>query len=193
VVLYVDDMLLIGNNKKIIKDVKVQLSFEFDMKDLGATNFILNMKIKKEQANMKLWFNQRKYVETILQSFNTQECTLVKVPIPIGVRLSTNQCHQTQEEIENISRVPYANFVGSLIYAMVYTRPDIDHEVEALSRYMSKPGNKYWTTIKRVFRYLCGISNHAICYQGRPKPHKDIDLHGFFMDTVLEILTVEDL
>jgi hypothetical protein len=48
VVLYVDDMLLIGNNKEIIKDVKTQLSSKFDMKDLGAANFILGMEIKRD-------------------------------------------------------------------------------------------------------------------------------------------------
>jgi hypothetical protein len=47
-VLYVDDMLLIGNNKEIIQDVKTQLSSKFDMKDLGASNFILGMEIKRD-------------------------------------------------------------------------------------------------------------------------------------------------
>jgi hypothetical protein len=46
-VLYVDDMLLIGNNKEIIQDVKTQLSSKFDMKDLGASNFILGFKLKE--------------------------------------------------------------------------------------------------------------------------------------------------
>jgi hypothetical protein len=54
VVLYVDDTLLIGNNKEIIKDVKAQLCSKFDMKVLGAANFILGMEIKRDQANMKL-------------------------------------------------------------------------------------------------------------------------------------------
>jgi hypothetical protein len=65
-VLYVDDMLLIGNNKEIIQDVKTQLSSKFYMKDLGAANFILGMEIKRDWANNKLWLNQRKFVKTIL-------------------------------------------------------------------------------------------------------------------------------
>lgn len=52
-VLYVDDMLLIGNNKEIIKDIKSQLSSQFDMDNLGATNFILGMEIKKDRLNRK--------------------------------------------------------------------------------------------------------------------------------------------
>jgi hypothetical protein len=50
-----------------------------------------------------------------------------------------------------MSDVPYATAVGSLMYAMVCTRPDIAHAVGVLSRYMSKPGNEHWTAVKRVF------------------------------------------
>jgi hypothetical protein len=53
-----------------------------------------------------------------------------------------------------MSHVPYASAVGSLMYAMVYTRPDIAHAVGFLSIYMSKPGKEHWTPIKRVFGYL---------------------------------------
>ena len=63
----------------------------------------------------------------------------MKVPIPVGVKLSTEQCPKTQEEEEDMSHVPYASAVGSLMYAMVYTRPDIAHVVGVLSRFMSKP------------------------------------------------------
>jgi hypothetical protein len=69
-----------------------------------------------------------------------QECKPVKVPIPIGVNLSTDQCPKTHEEEEDMSCVPYASVVGSLMYEMVYTRLDIAHAVGVLSRYMSKPG-----------------------------------------------------
>ena len=96
-----------------------------------------------------------------------QECKLVKVPIPVGVRLSTEQCPKTQEEKEDMSCVPYAGVVGSLMYAMVCTRPHIAHAVGVLSKYMSKLGKDHWTTVKGVFRYLRGTTDHVICYQGR--------------------------
>jgi hypothetical protein len=57
VVLYVNDMLLVGNNMNVIKEVKSQLSCKFDMKDLSATIFILGMEIKTNHTNMKVWFN----------------------------------------------------------------------------------------------------------------------------------------
>ena len=87
---------------------------------------------------------------------------------PVGVRLSTEQCPKTQEEEEDMSCVPYESVVDSLMYAMVCTRLDIAHAVGVLSRFMSKPGKGHWTTVKRVFRYLRGTSDHGLCYQGRP-------------------------
>ena len=57
IVLYVDDMLLIGNNKYVIKEVKSQISSKFDMKDLGAANFILGMEIRRDHANKMISLN----------------------------------------------------------------------------------------------------------------------------------------
>jgi hypothetical protein len=92
------------------------------------------------------------------------ECKPVKVPILVGVNLSADQCPKAQEE-EDMSRVPYASAVGSLMYAMVCTRPDIAHVVGVLCRYMSKPGKEHWTAVKRVFKYLCGTASYGLCYQ----------------------------
>ena len=68
-----------------------------------------------------------------------QDSKPVNVPIPTGVKLSAEQCPKTQEEEENMSCVPYASAVGSLMYAMVYTRPYIAHAMGVLSRFMSNP------------------------------------------------------
>ena len=76
--------MLIGNKKDVIKEVKSQLSSKFDMKDIGAANFILGMEIRRDRANRMITLNQRKYVETVLQRFTMQ----VKIPIPVGVKLS---------------------------------------------------------------------------------------------------------
>eukprot|EP00253_Pinus_taeda_P001764 PITA_01764 len=130
------------------------------MKDLGVANYILGMKIKRDWEKRKLWLNQRKYVETILQRFNMQDSKPVKVLVPVGVRLSTEQCPKTQEEEEDMSCVPYASAVGSFMYVMVCTRPDIAHAVGVLSRFMSKLGKEHWTTVKRVFRWTWQVATN---------------------------------
>ena len=109
-----------------------------------------------------------------------QDSKLVNVLIPVGVKLSVEQCPKTQEEEEDMSHVPYASAVGSLMYAMVYTRPDIAHSVGVLSRFMSNPGKEYWIAVKWVFIYLCGTSDYGLCYQGRPGLERVLDIHGFF-------------
>eukprot|EP00253_Pinus_taeda_P018728 PITA_18728 len=96
-----------------------------------------------------------------------------------GVRLSAEQCPKKQEEEEDMSRVPYESAVGSLMYAMVCTRPDIAHAMGVLSRFMSKPGKEHWTTMKQFFRYLRGTSDYGLCYQGRPGLDKVLDIRGF--------------
>jgi hypothetical protein len=65
------------------------------------------------------------------------------------------------------------------MYAMVCTRPYIAHAVGVLSRYMSTPGKEHWTIVKRVFRYLCGTTKYAICYQGKLETDREVNVHGF--------------
>ena len=93
-----------------------------------------------------------------------QDSKPVKVSIPVGVKLSAEQRPKKQEEEEDMSPVPYAIVVDSLMYAMVCIRPDITHAVGVLSRFMSKPGKEHWTVVKRVFRYLRGPSDYGFCY-----------------------------
>eukprot|EP00253_Pinus_taeda_P027315 PITA_27315 len=88
-------------------------------------------------------------------------------------------CPKTQEEEDDMSCVPYASAVGSLMYAMVYTRPEIAYAVGVLSRFMSKPENEHWTAMKWVFRYLRGTSDYDSCYQGRLGFDKVLDIRGF--------------
>jgi hypothetical protein len=74
-----------------------------------------------------------------------------------------------------MSRVPYASVVGSLMYAMICTHPDICYTVRLVSQYQSNPGQKHWMTVKRILRYLKGTSNYMLCYQEK----KYLQLIGF--------------
>ena len=73
-----------------------------------------------------------------------------------------------------MSKVPYSSLVGSLMYAMVCTRPDIAHTVGVVSRYMKNPGKEHWMEVKWIFRYLRGTTAHALCFGG-----SSIVLHGY--------------
>jgi len=75
-------------------------------------------------------------------------------------------CPKTQEEMAYMSKVPYASTVGSLMYAMVYTRPTIAHAVGVVSRYMNNPGKEHWMVVKWILRYLRGTTNQALLFGG---------------------------
>lgn len=98
-----------------------------------------------------------------------EECKPVKVPIRVGLKLSADNFPKSKEELEYMAHVIYANAVGSVLYKMVCTRPNISHVVRVLSRYMVRPRKEHWETIKRVLRYLRGTTDFVICYQGNSK------------------------
>eukprot|EP00253_Pinus_taeda_P031431 PITA_31431 len=108
-----------------------------------------------------------------------KDSKLVKLHIPVGVKLFVEKCPKAQEEEADMFRVPYASAVDSLMYVMVCTRPDIAHAMGVLSRFMSKLGKEHWTTVKQVFGYLGGTSDYGLCYQGRPSLDRLLDIRGF--------------
>jgi len=73
-----------------------------------------------------------------------------------------------------MSNVPYASAIGSLMYVMLCTRPNICFAVGLVSRYQSNPGLAHWQDVKRIMRYLRGITDLVLCYQGG-----DIKLRGY--------------
>jgi hypothetical protein len=142
--LYVDDMLIAASNMKDVNQLKHQLSTEFDMKDLGAAKKILGMEIHRDRKNRRLWISQKSYIEKVLERFGMDKAKPVSTPLANHFRLSTAQCPQSDSEVDEMSRVPYANAVGCLMYAMVCTRPDLAHAVSVVSKFMANPGKEHW-------------------------------------------------
>ena len=98
----------------------------------------------------------------------------------MGTKFYLDDCPKSPSEVENISRVPYASVAGSLMYAMVYTRPDIAQAVGVLSRFIANLGWIHWDAVKRVFGYLRGTSDYSICYHGNSFGSlHSVCIHGF--------------
>jgi hypothetical protein len=164
--LYVDDMLVAGSNMQDINVLKKKLANSFSMKDLGAAKKILGMRIKRDRKNRKLTLSQGEYTEKVLERFRMQNAKPVSTPLASHFKLTKEMCPNTQEEIEYMSSIPYSSAVGSLMYAMVCTRPDIAHAVGVVSRYMNNPGKEHWEAVKWILRYLRGTTTHALCFGG---------------------------
>ena len=95
-----------------------------------------------------------------------QDCKPIFTLLAINFKLSSSMSHRNEAERMEMSRVPYASAVGSLMFAMICTRLDIAQVVGAASRYMANPGREHWNTIKRILRYIKGTSDAALCYGG---------------------------
>ncbi|RVX04508.1 Retrovirus-related Pol polyprotein from transposon TNT 1-94 [Vitis vinifera] len=164
--LYVDDMLIAGSNIEKINNLKKQLSKQFAMKDLGAAKQILGMRIIRDKANGTLKLSQSEYVKKVLSKFNMNEAKPVSTPLGSHFKLSKEQSPKTEEERDHMSKVPYASTIGSLMYAMVCTRPDIAHTVGVVSRFMSRLGKQHWEAVKWILRYLKGSLDTCLCFTG---------------------------
>ncbi|KAK3009945.1 hypothetical protein RJ639_012117 [Escallonia herrerae] len=162
--LYVDDMLIAVKSKSHILHLKKLLSMEFNMKDLGSAKKILGMEIHRDRKARKLWVTQKCYVEKVLERFSMLNATPINTPLGAHFQLPSQLCPSTEEDIEYISRVPYVNTVGCLMYAMVCTRPYISHAVSMVSKYVENLGNKHWDAIKWIFHYLAGPTNIGIMF-----------------------------
>jgi hypothetical protein len=151
--LYVDDILIFGTNIDAINEVKSFLSKSFDMKDLGETDVILNIKLLKDESEITLL--QSHYVEKVLSRFGFMDSKPSPTPYDPSVTLRKNK---------KISRDQF----DSLMYLASATRPDISFAVSKLRRYMSNPGDDHWHALERVLHYLKGIINFGIHYSGHP-------------------------
>ena len=141
--LYVDDMLIAGSSIEEINNLKKQLFKQFAMKDLGAAKQILGMRIIRDKTNGILKLSQSKYMKKVLNRFNLNKAKPVSTPLGSHFKLSKEQSPKTEEEMDYMSKVSYASTIGSLMYAMVCTRPNIAHAVGVVSRFMSRPGKQH--------------------------------------------------
>ena len=179
--LYVDDMLIVGQDRAQISKLKEELAESFEMKDLGPAKQILGMEITRDRKNRRLWLSQERYVERILERFNMKEAKPVTTPLGGHYKLSKSSCPSTEEENKKMAVIPYSSAVGSLMYAMVCTRPDIAHAVGVVSRFLSNPGKQHWEAVKWIFRYLRRTSKLCLSF-GREKlvleGYTDADMAG---------------
>ncbi|KAH9736371.1 hypothetical protein KPL71_018077 [Citrus sinensis] len=172
--LYVDDMLIASKYKSEIERLKNLLKAEFEMKDLGNAKRILGMDIIRDRSAGTLFLSQEKYIKKVLERFEMQDCKPVQTPLGPQFKLSAAP---TSEDESQMNEFPYAQAVGSLMYAMVCTRSDIAYAVSVVSRYLSCPGKVHWNAVKWIMRYLKGSSTCGLLY-GKTKSDK-IEVMGF--------------
>ncbi|GJU30249.1 retrotransposon protein, putative, ty1-copia subclass, partial [Tanacetum coccineum] len=172
-----DDMLIACKSKAEIGSTKSLLKKEFDMKELGEAKKILGMEIVRDQSRKILRVSQSGYVSKILNNFRIDNGKSVKMPLGGHFKLSLKDCPVRDCDVKRMSKVPYANAVGSLMYLMVCTRLDIAYAVSVVSRYLANPGKKHWEAMKWILKYLRGTTNVGLVYGTDRGNH--VDVTGF--------------
>ncbi|KAL0399858.1 UNVERIFIED_CONTAM: Retrovirus-related Pol polyprotein from transposon TNT 1-94, partial [Sesamum radiatum] len=124
-VLYVDDMLIASPSLTLITELQNNLKKNFEMKDLGNAKKILGMSIERDRKNSTIFLNQISYVKNVLKKFSMENAKPTSVPLAAHFQLCKDQSPKTELEKEKMEKVPYSNAIGSVMYLMVSTRPDI--------------------------------------------------------------------
>jgi len=171
---YIDDMLIAGSSMEEINRLKQQLAENFEMKDLGLAKQILGMRILRNRLEGILKFPQKKYIHKLLDRFYLEDSKTRNTPLGSHLKFSKKQYLHTDEEKCYMSRVPYASVVGSLMYVMVCTRPDIAHAIGVVNRFLSNPAKEHWECVKWILRYLKGTSGMCLCFR-----KSNLTLQGF--------------
>jgi hypothetical protein len=134
-VLYVDDILLIENDILMMEAVKSSLRKSFSMKDLGEAAYILGIKIYRDRSKRLIGLRQDAYIDKILNRFIIQDSKKGFFSMSHGITLSKKQCPTDPDEQERMRVIPYASAIGSIMYAMICTRPNFSYALSATSRY----------------------------------------------------------
>lgn len=163
---WVDDIVVAASNEQCLKEVKEKLKSKFKMKDLGQLTHFIGIDFTQTEGTVKM--NQSRYIDKILQRFGMSECKSRATPSEI-------KCDLTPEGDQTDQR-QYRGMLGSLIYIMTCTRPDISWIVSKLSQHMSNPKEKHMVAVKHVYRYLKGTKNFELCYS---KSDTKPELMGF--------------
>ena len=136
------------------------------MKDLGEAAYILGIKTYRDRSRRLIGLSQSTYLDKILKKFKMDQSKKGFLPVLQGTRLSTAQCPTTAEDREKMSVVPYASDIGSIMYAMLCTRPDVNLAISLVGRYRSNPGKEHWTAVKNILKYLKRTKEMFLVYGG---------------------------
>jgi hypothetical protein len=136
------------------------------MKDLGEATYILGIKIYRDRSKRLIGLSQDTYIDKVLKWFNMEQSKKGFLPMSHGMRFSEKQCPLTAEERERMSKVPYASAIGSIMYAMICTRPDVSYALSVASRYQADPGESHWTLVKNILKYLRRTRDVFLVYGG---------------------------
>ena len=164
--IWVDDLLIAANNNGSLGDVKEMLKRKFKMKDLGELKHFLGIDFTQSEGEIKM--SQKRHIAKMLERFGMSECKPRSTPCEQKLHFDT--------EGEVIDSTGYREIVGSLIYIMTCTRPDLSWIVSKLSQHLAEPKQQHWAAAKQLLRYLKGTIDQELHYK---KSEESLKLEGY--------------
>jgi len=169
-------MLIASQNKDQIQKLKESLNREFEMKDLGPARKILGMEITRDREQGTLELSQSEYVAGVLRAFGMDQSKVSQTPLGAHFKLRAANEKTLARDAEYMKSVPYPNAIGSIMYSMIGSRPDLAYLVGVVSRFMSKPSKAHWQAVKWVMRYMKGTQDTCL----RFKKDDKFEIRGYY-------------
>lgn len=164
--IWVDDIVIISPPNHI-ETIKNTLKEEFKMSDLGPISYILGISVTRDRPNRTIHLHQSRYISDILERFNLTKCNPSSTPSDPSTRLvkpnSTNKIAQ---------ETPYRQAIGSLMYLMLATRPDISAALNKVAQFSNDYDSTHWIATKRILRYVKGTSEYSLALGGLSRRDK---------------------
>jgi transposase InsO family protein len=159
VVVYVDDILIVGKTVADAKWAKLKIEERFSLSETSEAKFYLGIQICRDRAQRKIFLSQKQYVDDLVVKFEQVDAKPAKSPMEDGVnfaKLSEVALGGPADEVE------YRKIIGSLLYLSNWTRPDIANAITVLSQFLSCPRQIHMTSALRVVSYLNGTNNLSL-------------------------------
>ena len=176
ILVYVDDILLLGRIMSALKNVAQKIAEKFQVRIEESVTKFLGIIIEQDSARKTVKIHSCTLIDQMIDKFGMAYCKPVKTPLPEGIALSMAMKPVDEEAKLIMQKTPYRQLVGCILHLANTTRPDIAFAAGYLSRFMSEPGISHWKAAKHVLRYLKGTRKLGIPYEWK---EENTTLHGF--------------
>jgi hypothetical protein len=159
--LYVDDMAVAAKYSPELDWLYLQLSARFNTKDLGEIRKILGVRVTRNRPNRELFIDQEQYLRTVLDRLGFTGAPYKPKTTPLN---GYDCLRPAKPEDRRLDATDYQQAIGSVMYGMVFSRPDIAFAIGKLSQYLKEPVEHHGTGLKGLLRYIGGTIGLRIRY-----------------------------